>query len=278
MALIVDDEFRSLIPSLSAEEYEHLEKSILAEGIRDKIIVWNNTIIDGHSRYEIALKYVIPFCAVEKSFNSREEAKEYIILNQFGRRNLTPYQRSILALRLKPVFEERARERMLSGTLLPTSQKSEQGKTLDNVAKVAGVSRDTIWKVEYIETKAPEEIKNKLHAGKISINRAYTTAKSLEANNEISEPIVPSELAITLEQEPEETEAFDEKKYFSVDVTEKFVSSILAILGLNTDPEHLEALVYDIGNELTIERKLDYVNLAIEKLETIKEYLSNKPK
>lgn len=272
MALIVDDEFKGLIPSLSAEEYEQLEKSILAEGMREKIIVWKNIIIDGHARYGIALKHTVTFCAVEKQFSSREEAKEFIILNQFGRRNLTPYQRSILALRLKPVLEEKAKERMLSGKELNPEQKSEQGKTADNLAKIAGVSRDTIYKVELIENKAPEDIKEKLHEGLITINKAYQETKQLiEPKAEISIGLVEAAVDVVPE--------FDEYKYFCIDVAEKFMSSIFAVLELQPEEEHLKALTCDLRNDFTIEKKLEYINLAMERLETIKMYLNNnKPK
>lgn len=272
MGLVIDDEFKGLIPSLTAEEYEQLEKSILAEGVREKIIVWNNIIVDGHSRYEIALKYGIPFGAIEKHFEDREQVKEYIILNQFGRRNLTPYQRSVLALKLKPVYEERAKERMLSGTLLPTSQKSEQGRTSDNLAKLAGVSRDTIYKVEYVNNKAPLDIIEQLKKGAISINKAFTVTKKGEEKMGIG----LSEVAISLTPELEQQEK-EQSLYiaFRSDVIEKFNEGIIGVLNINADPKHLDMLLENLDDVNTVEKKLKYINSAISHLETIKEYLNN---
>ncbi len=37
IAIIIDDEIKSLIPPLTAEENQQLEKSILAEGCRDAL-------------------------------------------------------------------------------------------------------------------------------------------------------------------------------------------------------------------------------------------------
>ena len=51
MRLEVDAEFKRLIRPLRKEEYRILENSIRKDGCRDPIIVWNNTIIDGHNRY-----------------------------------------------------------------------------------------------------------------------------------------------------------------------------------------------------------------------------------
>lgn len=45
----INPELRDLIPPLQLEEKESLEKSILEEGCRDKLITWDKTIIDGHN-------------------------------------------------------------------------------------------------------------------------------------------------------------------------------------------------------------------------------------
>lgn len=57
MELKIDDDFKNLIPPLKEDEFSKLEKGILQDGIRDKLIVWNETIIDGHNRYAIAKKH-----------------------------------------------------------------------------------------------------------------------------------------------------------------------------------------------------------------------------
>lgn len=68
---------------------------------------------------------------------------------------------------MKPIIEEKAREQQLSTLKQNTVlQKSAERKepiepidTREELDKVAGVSHDTIHKVEKIEEKAPEEIK-----------------------------------------------------------------------------------------------------------------------
>lgn len=67
--------------------------------------------------------------------------KDYIAF--LGRRNIPPYVRAELALKLKPEIERKAKERMLN-----PMQNSAQGTTRDQVAKAAGVSHDTIHKVD----------------------------------------------------------------------------------------------------------------------------------
>jgi hypothetical protein len=53
------------------------------------------------------------------------------------------------------------------------SQISEQGKTGQKLAAIAGVSHDTVAKVKKIEAKATPQVKAKLASGEISINQAH---------------------------------------------------------------------------------------------------------
>ena len=156
--LHIDADFRSLIPPLTEDEYGRLEASIVAEGVRDPIITWHGTIIDGHNRYRICKEHGIGFKTAEREFASRDAAKIWIIENQFGRRNLSAYDRSVLALQLEPLYAAEAKRRMESGrNQYSPSQKSDEGthtRTDEQVANIAGVSRDTIRKVKAIETEA----------------------------------------------------------------------------------------------------------------------------
>jgi N6-adenosine-specific RNA methylase IME4/DNA-binding XRE family transcriptional regulator len=215
----IDKEFKDLIPALTKEEYEQLEANILAEGVRDSLLVWNGVLIDGHNRYEIATKHGIPFDVQEKEFADRAEAERWIILNQFGRRNLSAYDRSVLALKLKPIVEAKAKENQKlsdgrgkkgcqkSDNLKDNSQQSLQISTSHNsktitpksartsidtkkeIAKVAGVSHDTIAKVEKIQKQATPEIKKAVKSGEMSINQAYNAIKNEERKEAIQKQI-----------------------------------------------------------------------------------------
>ena len=89
MKIVIDREFKDMIPPLRADEYRCLEKSLRSEGCRDPIILWNNTIVDGHNRYEICTRLKIPFKTIQRAFQSRDEAISWICLNQLSRRNIS---------------------------------------------------------------------------------------------------------------------------------------------------------------------------------------------
>jgi 16S rRNA G966 N2-methylase RsmD len=184
-------EFQELIPPLTNEEYKQLESNCLEEGIREPILTWNDYIIDGHNRFKIAQQWSLEFKTESKSFNSEDDVKEWMILNQFGRRNLTNYQRTVLALQLEDVFRAKAKENQAiqyKGNSL--SQISAEVKPIDTrkeLSKVAAVSHDTIAKVKKIQEKAPEEVKAKLRTGEVSINAAYKEIKKEEKKEAIQE-------------------------------------------------------------------------------------------
>lgn len=183
----IDVEFQSLIPPLTFEEKKMLEESILNEGCRDAIVLWGDTIIDGHNRYEICTKHEIPFETVNREFESRNEVIEWIIKNQFGRRNLPMHERARLALRLKPVVAEKAKEQQIRKPTDFVSQNSVKQKPIDTqkeIAKAAGVSHDTIAKVEKIEESAPAPVVQASRKGDISVNAAYQVTKMMQEEQE----------------------------------------------------------------------------------------------
>lgn len=172
----MDIRFKNIIPPLSADEYAQLEKNILKDGIREPLVVWGDTLIDGHNRYSIAQKHNITYTTVNKDFTDDKAAAEWIILNQFGRRNINNYQRSILALQLKPILAEKAKERQGERTDIVQKSAPSYGKTRDELATIAGVSHDTIAKVEKIELSASEDVKAQVRSGEMSVNQAYQAA------------------------------------------------------------------------------------------------------
>ena len=94
--LQIDQEFKELIPPLSKEEFNLLEENILKFGCIDPICTWNNTIIDGHNRYSICTKHNLKFNIQAFNFELREEAKDWICVNQLGRRNISYETRKYL--------------------------------------------------------------------------------------------------------------------------------------------------------------------------------------
>jgi len=177
----IDPEFQALIPPLTADEYAQLEKNILKDGIRDPLVVWktpsgNEILVDGHNRKRIADAHPgITYEVKYMEFDLRKDAIQWIILNQFGRRNLSAYDRGVLALKLKPVIQAEAKKRQDLGL-----KSDEGGRTDEALGKIAGVGKDTIRKVETITKEADEHTKQQVRTGKKTINQAFNEIKARE--------------------------------------------------------------------------------------------------
>lgn len=184
----IEKEFKELIPPLSDEEFQELEKNCCEYGIRDHLVVavypgsGGEVLIDGHNRHEIARKCNLSFTTKRIDFESKEAAMIWMINNQIGRRNLTTYQRAVLALKTKPMLEKQAEEHLhlSEGKGCQKSDKVNPIDTKKELAKIAGVSHDTIHKVEVIQQKVPEETKKALNRGDVSINQVYSGIKAAE--------------------------------------------------------------------------------------------------
>ena len=282
MEIRIDKEFESLIPPLSKDEFMQLEENILKEGIRDPLVVWDGPegygiLLDGHNRYKIANKYNIPFATKRMHFSNRNAAVEWIIKNQFGRRNLSAYDRSVLALKLKPVIQAEAEKRKKETVGRPEmAKKSAPIETRSELAKLAGVSHDTIHKVEAIEEKATDKTKQLVREGKLSINQAYNSVH----------PKKPDLVKVA----KEEHQQFQEQKAAAMvdfndaqidKINQRIINNAMVqdIMKLNSTIqkfalEHNTSDIHDLADEFTTEYRNELLK-NLQKSTSVLEILAN---
>lgn len=94
--LMRDPEFERFVPPLTPGERKLLEESILREGCREAVIVWNNIILEGYDRYDICVRHGLSCPVKHLHMNSRDEAISWICIHQMGRRNITEETRRYL--------------------------------------------------------------------------------------------------------------------------------------------------------------------------------------
>lgn len=181
MNITINDELRSFVDPLTDIEYAALERSLLAEGCRDALVLWRDTLIDGHNRYEICRKHGIPFRTVHNNnFASLEDVMLWMIDNHLARRSVSDFQRGVLALRKKEIVAARAAERPAQDEgdkNAPADDASPPWNTREDVARAARVSSNTISQIERIQKAATPQLREAVRTGAISINAAANVAQ-----------------------------------------------------------------------------------------------------
>jgi hypothetical protein len=180
----IDPEFRGLIPPLSREEREQLEHNILASGeCREAIILWDNTIIDGHNRYDICTKHGIEFGIREVSFDCRTAAKIWILNEQMGRRNLNDAARIEIVLKKAELLKELAKKNQIragrdrhGAGQLSSKTTSCQKNPIDvqkTLATEAGVSVGTFSNYNQLKDHATPQLLEKVQSDEMKIGAAH---------------------------------------------------------------------------------------------------------
>ncbi|EGF30046.1 hypothetical protein IMCC9480_2432 [Oxalobacteraceae bacterium IMCC9480] len=175
MHITVNDELRGTIDPLTTNEYTALERSLLAEGCRDALVLWGDILIDGHNRYAICQQHGIAFNTVQNtSFGTIDDVMLWMIDNHLARRSVSDFQRGVLALRKKDIVTARHRVQ-LQDAPVGTPVAAAVGASIttrDDVARLAGISSNTLTRIEKIRNAATPELVDAVRAGTISINAA----------------------------------------------------------------------------------------------------------
>lgn len=163
--LTIDPEFEAKCPPLTEDELSQLEENILEEGlVLMPLIVWNDTIVDGHNRYRIAQAHPgIGFRTHEKQFSNRYEALSWICKNQLGRRNLTPQQKKYLI-----------------GQRYDAEKKTHGGDRKSNLPESSGQNDHLI-----AAQKTRERIASETGTSESYVKRADQYAKGVDAAEEV---------------------------------------------------------------------------------------------
>ena len=238
MGIIIDKEFQALIPPLSDDEFRQLEENCIRDGIRDPLVTWpqddgTQILIDGHNRWEISAKNAgIPFKIVQMRFENRNEAIVWIISNQIGRRNVTPYNRGMLELRKKETIAAKAKANQGRRTDLTSVPVGTKVDTLQEMATKANIGRGTMARIQTVEKYGTPEIKEKARRGEISTNEAYRQTTN------IMRPLRKTDIAKEAEEQHAE---YQQKKD----------SGIVSVTDAAVDKENRRILALELSKRVT---------------------------
>jgi hypothetical protein len=182
MHITVNEELKAYIDPLTPDEHKALERSILAEGCRDALVLWGEVLVDGHNRYGICQKHGLPFKTVQNTrFQSMEDVHLWMIDQHLGRRSVSDFQRGVLALRQREILEERRAKASSHNAGDPSDRAFKPTepvalKSRADMAKAARLSSTQIMQIEKIHRQAAPELVAAVKAGTISIHAAAAVA------------------------------------------------------------------------------------------------------
>ncbi|MBN6104572.1 plasmid replication/partition related protein [Xanthomonas sp. CFBP 8703] len=207
MNIVVKEDLKAYIDPLTADEYAALERSLLAEGCRDALVLWGDILVDGHNRYGICQKHGLPFQTVQNTrFQSLQDVHLWMIDQHLGRRSVSDFQRGVLALRKREILAERR-----SRAAAPAAESAESadgaaaaasdahddaapwadapagadGASVEampaplsraDLARAARLSNSQVLQIEKIQKQATAEVVEAVKSGAISINAAAAVA------------------------------------------------------------------------------------------------------
>lgn len=192
MDIIVNEELKAYIDPLTQDEHDALERSLLAEGCRDALVLWGNVLIDGHNRYGICSRHGIPFNTVQNTrFKSMDDVHLWMIEQHLGRRSVSDYQRGVLALRKRDILEARRRteqeqlRRESDGEAAISDAPADADTppwepapklSKADLAREAKLSPSQVTMIEKIHDHATPEVIEAMRVGAISLSAAATVA------------------------------------------------------------------------------------------------------
>ena len=194
--IVVQEDLKTYIDPLTQDEYDSLERSLLAEGCRDALVLWGDVLVDGHNRYGLCQKHGLPFNTVQNTrFRTIEDVHLWMIDQHLGRRSVSDFQRGVLALRKKEIVGQRqaaaraaAKDANMRAEVLgeaaplspidgePAAVAEPPLKSREDLAKAAKLTPSQVTMIEKIQKQAAPELVAAVRAGTISLNAAAAVA------------------------------------------------------------------------------------------------------
>jgi ParB-like chromosome segregation protein Spo0J len=163
----------NIFPEISEEELKILADDIKKHGLREPIILYDEKIIDGRSRYAAC-----KIAAVSPRFRIWEgnsSLVDYVLSLNLHRRHLTPGQKAAIAAEALPHYEAEAKERQRlsqgKGVKVLQDCSTLKGESAEHAAHAIGASPRNVYEIKKIKAANPN-LHQKIKEGKLSIPAA----------------------------------------------------------------------------------------------------------
>lgn len=248
LEIVIDSEFRDLIPPLSETQYGGLKDDIIGFGkAYEPIKIWNGVIIDGHNRFKICSENNIPFKTLDytSDLGTRDDVIDWIFRNQLNRRNLSPDQYSYLR-GMQYNHRKKRKEDSLKQYAPPRDHNDPTERTAEKIAQEQHVSAPTVKRdAEYADavntiTKVVgiDTVKQKILAGDIKAAKK-DIVELAKASPEVQKEIITK----SLERETNIKTLLNEEKR-QQQISDRTVTTPERIQDTDSDLKNMDCLDY----------------------------------
>jgi hypothetical protein len=179
-------EYAEAFPMATESELAEMAADIKQRGLLCPIIMLDGKVLDGRNRLRAC-----EIAGVAPRFQEYAGADPLadVVSWNLKRRHLSTSQKATLAVALKPMFEEQARERMATSTggdkpqLRANLPYPAKGKAIDQAAAAVGVSGRIVQDAEHVKKHSPEAFEE-VKAGRMTVNAARQKIRETEQAEE----------------------------------------------------------------------------------------------
>lgn len=154
--------YASIFPLLDGTPYEELLADIKANGVREPVITYRGTLLDGRNRYRVCQALGID--APTREYEG-DAPLLYVLSLNLHRRHLDESQRAMIAARIATMSEGR-----------PAASGPKDAVSQSKAAEVMNVGRASITRARKVIEKAAPEIVAAVEGGKVSVGAAAVAA------------------------------------------------------------------------------------------------------
>lgn len=175
--------FADIFPLMTEKEIESLAQDIKENGLKYKIVLYHNKILDGRNRYKACQ---VSGIEPEYEFYKGDNALQYVISLNLHRRHLNESQRALVASRIANMTQADAGK--VYGRGVDSSRKFAEAISQADAAKMLNVSTRSIQTAKKILEEAPEKIAD-IESGKKTITAVIREKRREEiSKNVVSRP------------------------------------------------------------------------------------------
>jgi len=219
--------YAELFPPMGHPEFDRLCGDIAVNGLQEPIVLHEGKVLEGRNRYLACLARRVPPYFREYAGECGSPLA-FIVARNLYRRHLTESQRALVGAKLKPLFEEEARQRRLAGlkrgdtvpvptNLMEREKLENNAESAHKAAELMKVSATSVRAADKVQKQGVPELVEAVAAARLAVSAAARIAglpaeQQRQVLLQVQSGVKPTEaLARITQARPEQTaELLDE--------------------------------------------------------------------